>query len=163
MWAQEYPKLSLHRLFTENEIQSFLQRFHFQRIAVRLLIAHCVALYNPLPFDNMIGVFSIKTPIQKIIYEAVDMAYEICNNTYGMAPLVIVKPAAAEQDVFFIPSHLQHIIFELVKNAMRAVIEAHEQRNSIKSSNLENSTGEGRLKPILISWRYDSEVIINLM
>ena len=157
MWAKEYPKLSLHQLFTESEIQLFLQRFHFQRIAVRLLIAHCVALYKPLPLDNMVGVFCTRTPILQIVNEAVDMAYEICNSTYGMAPLVIVTPPPKEQDVFFIPSHLQHIVFELVKNAMRAVIEA-ERSGGTKTSDLDNTNTDGHLKPIKISWSYDASV-----
>ena len=154
MWAKEYPKLSLHRLFTESEVQLFLQRFHFQRIAVRLLIGHCMALYKPLPLENMVGVFCTKTPIHQIINEAVDMAYEICNRTYGMAPLVIVKPPLKEQDVFFIPSHLQHIIFELTKNAMRAVIEAEGNKF------LDNTVSkDGNLKPIIITWHYDASVL----
>jgi hypothetical protein len=54
--AQEVNKRIFEPHMDQAQVQAFLTRFHHQRIAVRLLIGHCVALSRPLPLDNMIGI-----------------------------------------------------------------------------------------------------------
>lgn len=66
----------------------FNLRFHHQRLAVRLLIGHCVALSRPLPMGHMIGIFCLDTPIEDIVIEALTLAEELCLVTYDCVPPV---------------------------------------------------------------------------
>jgi pyruvate dehydrogenase kinase 2/3/4 len=149
--AQEVQKQRFSKM-DEVELQKFLTRFHWQRIAVRLLIGHCVALSKPLPLDNMIGIFCTKTPIEEIVIEAINLAEEMCILTYGCVPPVELSCTPNKNDLLYIPSHLQHIIFELMKNAMRAVIEKEQERvgtdGIVKTANL---------PPIVVHWDNSAE------
>jgi pyruvate dehydrogenase kinase 2/3/4 len=62
-------------------------------------------------------------PMQ-IIRHAVEDATVVCARELAFTPSVRVR--GDEDATFaFLPSHLHHIIFELVKNSMRAVVERH--------------------------------------
>lgn len=128
-------------------VQNFLTRFHWQRIAVRLLIGHCVALSRPLPLDNMVGIFCTKTPIEEIVLEACTLAEEMCILTYGCVPPIELSCTPNKNDLLYIPSHLQHIIFELMKNAMRSVIEREQVR--VGTDGIVNTAN---LPPIVVHW-----------
>ncbi|KAJ3371302.1 hypothetical protein HDU91_005436 [Kappamyces sp. JEL0680] len=130
--------------------------FHHQRIAVRLLIGHCVALYRPLPLDNMIGIFCTKTPIEDIVLESLQLAEEMCLITYGCVPPVELScTPTSTGNLLYIPSHLQHIMFELLKNAMRAVIEKEQHR--IGTDGVINTS---HLPPIVVHWDLNHEKIL---
>ncbi|KAJ3269775.1 [Pyruvate dehydrogenase (acetyl-transferring)] kinase isozyme 3, mitochondrial [Terramyces sp. JEL0728] len=152
--AQEENRALLDKLLTKDELQQFLTKFHIQRIAVRLLIGHCVALSRPLPMDNMIGIFCTKTPIEDIVTESVQLAEDLCMITYGCAPPIELSctPESKNFDLLYIPSHLQHILFELLKNAMRAVIE----RELLKVGEY-GVVNTSKLPPIIVHWRTTPE------
>ncbi|KAI8920663.1 hypothetical protein BC831DRAFT_477849 [Entophlyctis helioformis] len=151
------------------QVQDFLSRFHRNRIGVRLLIGHHRALQVPLPLDNMVGILCTKTNIDEIASEAINEASDVCESTYGVAPDVYIMPpepvsdaartsASASKTVngvsigsghdgfVYVPSHLQHILFELLKNAMRAVIEATEAK--LGRGNADRSS----MPPVVIAW-----------
>jgi hypothetical protein len=88
------------------DIQKFLTGFHRQRIAVRLLIGHCVALTRPLHMENMIGIFCTKTPIEQIVIEAVTMAEDLCMITYGVVPIVEISCTDSKNNLLYIPRYL---------------------------------------------------------
>ena len=157
--AKEISKLEKEMALDPQVVQGFLSKFHHQRIAVRLLIGHCVALSRPLPLDNMIGIFCTKTPVEEIVLESVALAEEMSILTYGCCPPVELSctPSSATIDLLYIPSHLQHIIFELVKNSMRAVIEKEQER--VGSDGIVNTAS---LPPIIIHWDINEKVWMNL-
>jgi pyruvate dehydrogenase kinase 2/3/4 len=147
LWAQEYSKMALDPHLTQDAIQTWLTKFHWQRIAVRILIGHCVGLSNPMPLPNSIGIFCTKVPVKMIVQEAIEMASEVCLMTYGCVPPVKIVPGT-EKELFYIPSHLQHIVFELVKNAMRAVIDKKHINN------------DKDLEEIEVKWTHEKDVSI---
>lgn len=65
-------------------------------------------------------------PVQ-VIQGAVDDAAFMCHRTFGEAPDVGIYTRDEDFGFPYIPSHLHHIIFELMKNSMRAVIEQHSE------------------------------------
>jgi hypothetical protein len=56
-------------------------------------------------------------------------AARICDRCYGWAPEVELIGQNEAANVNFVPTHLHHIVFELVKNSMRAVLEHHGVKN----------------------------------
>lgn len=87
--------------------------------------------------------------------ESVALAEEVCVITYGCAPPVELSctPSSLNVDLLYIPSHLQHIIFELVKNSMRAVIEKEQQRIGV-----DGIVNTASLPPIIVHWDANENV-----
>ena len=59
---------------------------------------------------------------------------QVCTETYGAAPDVIIhRGDVADITMPYVDSHLDYMLFELMKNAMRAVVESSRQRRSQNS------------------------------
>jgi hypothetical protein len=74
-----------------------------------------------------------------------DDARFMCNRTFGESPDVILH--GQESFTFpYVPSHLHHCLFELIKNSMRAVVELHGKEKTmppIKIVSWGSSVGTG--------------------
>ncbi|KAJ3088654.1 hypothetical protein HK102_008255 [Quaeritorhiza haematococci] len=110
-------------------IQSFLDRFYMSRIGIRMLIGQHVAQYkgstNPtsVPKDY-VGIICTRTSLRKIAEEAADNAKFICQDYYGLWSAPEVRLMGKDDVEFsYVPSHLHHMLFELLKNSLRAVVE----------------------------------------
>lgn len=112
--------------FAEQRIQSFLDRFFMSRIGIRMLIGQQLALMEGKFAPNYVGIICTNTSIKQTIQHAVTLASEICEDTYGLyeGPKVIIE-CDPELRFMYIPAHLSHMIFELVKNSLRAVVEKY--------------------------------------
>ncbi|KAJ3134308.1 hypothetical protein HDU90_005174 [Geranomyces variabilis] len=111
------------------EVQAFLNRFHANRVGVRILIGHHLALSNPQSrrFPNHIGIVCTQTDTIAVAQEAAEDAAEICEQNFGgVAPTVniVVNDSGSHSscELVYIPSHMHHILFELLKNSMRATM-----------------------------------------
>ena len=114
--------------FKDRSIQKFLDRFYMSRIGIRMLIGQHVTMISKPPRDNYVGIICTKTSISEIAVEAIDNARYMAEDYYGLfkAPTVdIILPKQVE--LSYVPSHLHHMLFELVKNSLRATIETHEE------------------------------------
>ena len=81
-----------------------------------------MALHSPQ--ENYVGLICTKTNPTKVVLAASEDAAYICNRELGEAPDVAVY--GPENFTFsYIPSYLRHMLFELLKNSMRAVVEVH--------------------------------------
>ncbi|XP_065053487.1 probable [pyruvate dehydrogenase (acetyl-transferring)] kinase, mitochondrial isoform X2 [Rhopilema esculentum] len=118
-------------------IQYFLDRFYMNRISVRLLMTQHLALFDEnisSSKSKFIGVFDPNCNVSTVVQDAADNARLLCDQFYYASPDITVKEHNAVErgepiNVAYVPSHLYHMIFELVKNAMRAVIEYHGADN----------------------------------
>ena len=108
-------------------LQDFLNRFHSSRIGIRLLISQHLAIHHPVP--GYVGTVATSISPVGVIRDAIEDARRICDREYGHAPEVDLIECVPLSNVNFVPSHLHHIIFELIKNSMRAVLEFHGVRN----------------------------------
>lgn len=108
----------------DQEIQSFLDRFFMSRIGIRMLIGQQLALMEGNFDKHFVGIICTKTNIKDTIQHASILAQQICENWYGMyeAPKVIIE-CDDQLKYMYIPAHLTHMIFEVVKNSLRAVVE----------------------------------------
>ncbi|KAJ3292500.1 alpha-ketoacid dehydrogenase kinase [Rhizoclosmatium globosum] len=123
------------------DLQSFLDRFYMSRIGIRMLIGQHVALTKAsmaaanAPTDY-VGIICTKTSIRDVVEQAAENAQMVLQDSFGVftppeIKLVIAGSSkrmdAAVDDIEFmyVPSHLHHMLFELFKNSLRAVVETH--------------------------------------
>lgn len=108
----------------DTDVQAFLDRFYMSRIGIRMLIGQHSALYRLPSRKDYVGVICTNTNIQEIALDAVANARFICEEYYGLfkAPEVQMF-CPGEIEFMYVPSHLNHMLFELLKNSLRAVVE----------------------------------------
>ncbi|KAJ0093747.1 hypothetical protein Patl1_24742 [Pistacia atlantica] len=95
-----------------DEIHQFLDRFYMSRIGIRMLIGQHVELHNPNPPPHCVGYINTKMSPMKVARNASEDARFICLREY-------------------VPSHLHLMVFELVKNSLRAVQERHMDSDKV--------------------------------
>jgi len=105
------------------EIHQFLDGFYMSRIGIRMLIGQHLALKTQK--KGYIGLIDLKLNATQLAAYAIEDARNICMRRYGSAPEVEVY--ADENFTFaYVPEHLHHMLFELVKNSLRAVQDRFE-------------------------------------
>lgn len=116
----------------EHRIHYFLDRFYMSRIGIRMLINQHTLLFIGDQGGNKrhIGCIDPACNVQSVVRDAYENARFLCDQYYLAAPeLEVIEHNCQEPDtpiqIVYVPSHLYHILFELFKNAMRAVVEHH--------------------------------------
>lgn len=114
----------------DNNIQAFLDRFYMSRIGIRMLIGQHIALTDQRSQNdpNYVGIICTKTNVKELAQEAIENARFVCEDHYGLfdAPKVrLVCPN--DLNFMYVPGHLSHMLFETLKNSLRAVVERHGQ------------------------------------
>ncbi|KAG1674372.1 [Pyruvate dehydrogenase (acetyl-transferring)] kinase, mitochondrial [Nymphon striatum] len=117
---------------TEYSIQYFLDRFYMSRISIRMLInQHTILFGNDLNgHKRHIGTIDPLCRVSSVVEDAYENAKFLCDQYYLASPeLLISENNFQEQNLpiqfTYVPSHLYHMLFELLKNALRAVVEFH--------------------------------------
>lgn len=126
----------------ENSIQYFLDRFYMSRISIRMLINQHTLLFGEQMgarqtsvngIDNggrHIGSIDPACDVAAVVRDAYENARFLCDRYYLASPeLRLLQngvPSERPMPIVYVPSHLYHMLFELFKNAMRAVMESHE-------------------------------------
>jgi len=115
-------------------VQYFLDRFYMNRIGIRLLMTQHLALFekdlSKSSKSRFIGVFEPDCVPKTVVMDAVENAGLLCDQFYFDSPGVTIKEhnsveAGKEIIQAYVPSHLYFMLFELIKNAMRATVETH--------------------------------------
>ncbi|KAH9514362.1 [Pyruvate dehydrogenase (acetyl-transferring)] kinase isozyme 3, mitochondrial, partial [Bulinus truncatus] len=125
---------------SENRIQYFLDRFYMSRISIRMLINQHTLLFGKREKNNdprHIGCIDPNCNVLAVVQDAFENAKFLCEQYYLAAPDFLVEThnnsvSESETDpiqIAYVPSHLYHMLFELFKNAMRAVTEYHSSDN----------------------------------
>ncbi len=85
-----------------------------------------VALNNQSPHQDYVGIICTKANVHDIVQEAIENARFVCEEHYAMfkgPPVQLICPHDLEFP--YVPGHLSHICFELLKNSLRAVVERY--------------------------------------
>jgi pyruvate dehydrogenase kinase 2/3/4 len=94
------------------------------RIGIRILIGQHIELTNGEIKPDYVGIICTKTRIKETAQDAIDNARFICEDFYGLFKAPEVKLYCADNlEFMYLPSHLHHMLFELLKNSLRAVVE----------------------------------------
>ncbi|TVU37619.1 hypothetical protein EJB05_10944 [Eragrostis curvula] len=107
-----------------DEINQFLDRFYMSRIGIRMLIGQHVALHDPDPEPGVIGLINTRLSPVQIARIACEDARSICLREYGSAPDINIY-GDPNFTFPYVASHLHLMLFELVKNSLRAVQERY--------------------------------------
>ncbi|KAI3874131.1 hypothetical protein MKX03_001779 [Papaver bracteatum] len=105
-----------------DEIHQFLDRFYMSRIGIRMLIGQHVALHDPNPAPDCVGYIHTKMSPMEVARNASEDARCICMREYGSAPNIDIY-GDPNFTFPYVPTHLHLMVFELVKNSLRAVQE----------------------------------------
>lgn len=106
------------------DMQSWLDRFYLSRIGIRFLIGQHVALNTQQAHEDYVGIIHTEANVHDIVLEAIENARFVCEEHYAMykgPPVHLICPK--NLNFAYVPGHLSHICFELLKNSLRAVVE----------------------------------------
>ncbi|KAL9710458.1 [Pyruvate dehydrogenase (acetyl-transferring)] kinase isozyme 2 [Leucoagaricus gongylophorus] len=107
-----------------HNIQAWLDRFYMSRIGIRFLIGQHVALNTQQAHEDYVGIICTKANVHDIVQEAIENARFVCEEHYAMFKGPPVQLICPKNLTFpYVPGHLSHIVFELLKNSLRAVVE----------------------------------------
>eukprot|EP01136_Pigoraptor_vietnamica_P044353 Opistho-1_new@20993 len=125
-------KQTLGTTAIDPSVQYFLDRFYMSRIGIRMLIGQHVEVFGEgegTKSPSAIGVIDEKCDVKAVVEDAAQNARFLCEQYYFHSPEVeIFTPRGKDCpiDPFpYVPGHLYHILFEIFKNSMRAVVEHH--------------------------------------
>ncbi|XP_042515454.1 pyruvate dehydrogenase (acetyl-transferring) kinase, mitochondrial-like [Macadamia integrifolia] len=122
--VQQLKKDLNPKVVTEDldEIHQFLDRFYMSRIGIRMLIGQHVVLHDPNPQPDRVGYIHTKMSPLEVARSASEDARSICLREYGSAPEINIY-GDPNFTFMYVPTHLHLMVFELVKNSLRAVQE----------------------------------------
>nr|CAG4638513.1 EOG090X07QN [Cyclestheria hislopi] len=118
----------------EHRIHYFLDRFYMSRIGIRMLINQHTLLFggqlNNARHSRHIGCIDPNCDVQSVVRDAFENAKFLCDQYYLASPDLTVTEYNSKEpnspiQMVYVPSHLYHILFEIFKNSMRAVVEHH--------------------------------------
>jgi signal transduction histidine kinase len=104
------------------QLDSFLEAMLSSRISRRVIAEHHINLNNSRP--GYIGIICTDLSLADSIDFAAGRSKQVCIETYGVAPEIIIS-GNVELKLPYIPAHLDYMLYELLKNASRAVVERH--------------------------------------
>ncbi|KAG8042292.1 hypothetical protein G9C98_004926 [Cotesia typhae] len=110
----------------ENNIQYFLDRFFMSRVSIRMLInQHTLLFGGVLNGDNRhVGCIDPSCDVVSVIRDAYENARFLCDQYY-----LANFENGNQIRIVYVPSHLYHMLFELFKNSMRAIMEYYDGRS----------------------------------
>lgn len=121
------------------DIHRFLDAFYMSRIGIRMLMSQHIALHEPE--SGWVGCICEASSPAEIALAAVDTARHMCIRQYGDVPEIELH-GHTDISMPFVPSHLHHMLFEVIKNSMRAVVEFHGVDNAMPSIRIVIADGE---------------------
>ncbi|CAN0386537.1 unnamed protein product, partial [Discosporangium mesarthrocarpum] len=108
------------------DVENAITRFFNGRIGIRFLMEHHLSTLSEVscPRPGWSGIIKSEVSPVRAAEEAAKVAREACFTHLGAAPEVIVR--GQESKTFtYVPSHLDVMLAELLKNSCRAVVERH--------------------------------------
>jgi len=129
----------------DKRVQYFLDRFYMNRISIRMLLnQHLILFGNMENPSKHIGCIDPNCDILSVAEDAYENARFLCDQYYSTdspkcdfichnAYEGLQKSSEHVESIrmIYVPSHLYHMLFELFKNSLRAVVEFHKESPSI--------------------------------
>ncbi|KAF6228696.1 hypothetical protein HO173_011715 [Letharia columbiana] len=136
--------LECRKYISPGDVTRFLDEHLRARIGTRLIAEQHIALHlssQPHCTHNdqhaqdgsstSIGVIDTALRPAEIIRQCESFVSEICELKYGVRPTVIIN-GQPDTRLAHVPTHLEYILTELLKNAFRATVESGKERDPIE-------------------------------
>lgn len=110
-------------------VQYCLDRLYLHRISLNMLTNQHLMVYGHVnTVENQVGVIHPKTDVETVVSHAYNNAAGLCRRCYNTAPTLNIKShnvTSPEErvSVVHIPSHIYHMTFEVMKNALQATVD----------------------------------------
>ncbi|KAH9425657.1 hypothetical protein DERP_004873 [Dermatophagoides pteronyssinus] len=131
MLAEGFRECRKH-IQNEDMIRQFLDRTLTSRLGIRMLAEHHLALHDNNERPDYVGIINVRMKPKEVIDYWVDYVSKLSERHYGRAPPVKIN-GHVNACFPYIRTPLDYILPELLKNAVRATLEAHA---SVPDSNL---------------------------
>lgn len=106
------------------QLDHFLDAMLRSRISRRVMAEQHLHIANARP--GYIGSIATALDVPDAVQFAGQRAVQVCSETYGLAPEVVVSGDMSAR-LPYLTSHLDYMVYELLKNSMRAVVERHRK------------------------------------
>lgn len=103
-----------------SDVDIVLSNFHTARLGVRFLMQQHVTVHDSPP--GFRGMLQTALCIETVAKKAATDAMNLCMQHMGTAPEVEID-CQTDRLITHVPSHVHYILLELLKNAMRAVVD----------------------------------------
>ncbi|OSX69401.1 hypothetical protein BU14_1549s0002 [Porphyra umbilicalis] len=103
-------------------VTSFLDRFYSSRIGIRVLISHQLAMAAPKP--GFAGIINTSCQPAVVAADAAEAVRQIAYHNLGEAPDIDIL-GNTDLSLPYLDGHMFLIMFELLKNSVRATVESH--------------------------------------
>ncbi|KAL8822156.1 MAG: hypothetical protein Q9191_007101 [Dirinaria sp. TL-2023a] len=136
--------LECRKYISPAEVTQFLDDHLRARIGTRLIAEQHIALHlssqphskgKPELIQNAspthVGVIDTALRPAEVVRHCETFVSEICELKYGVRPTVIVN-GQPTTELAHVPTHLEYILTELLKNAFRATVERGQERDPIE-------------------------------
>lgn len=129
--------LESRKYISPSAVTSFLDTHLRLRIGTRLIAENHIFLHHesqpagPVLESSFIGVVDTKLKPAATIRSCESFVADICELQYGVRPTVVIN-GEPETTIGYIPTHLEYIMTELLKNAFRATVEQGHEREPIE-------------------------------
>lgn len=135
--------LECRKYINPQDVTRFLDEHLRARIGTRLIAEQHIALHlSSQPHNgnvgslhehptSHIGVIDTALKPSEIIRHCESFVSEICELKYGVRPSVVIN-GQPDTRLAHVPTHLEYIITELLKNAFRATVESGKEREPIE-------------------------------
>lgn len=140
----ELKKSGFENLESLNKLHVSLDKFYTARTNVRMLVQQHIEMFGQEKRDNssMIGMIDPHCKpalvahdaaldakvffLSLFVFDLMKFWQGVCESTFGIAPKVEIVLPTGNAELSYIPAHLYYILFELLKNSMRATVETHK-------------------------------------
>ena len=150
--------LESRRYVSTEKVTAFLDAHLRARIGTRLVAEQHIALHlasqasspslsspsssSSSPPDTYIGVIDTSLRPAAIIHDCVSFVGELCELKYGVRPSVVIT-GGEDATIVHVPTHLEYVLTELLKNAFRATVENGRERESVEVMIAAGGHGQG--------------------
>jgi len=107
-------------------LDDFFDTMLRSRISRRVMAEQHLSLSAHRP--GYVGIVAADLPVAEAVGLAAQMATQMCVETFGVSP-EFEMCGDVRASLSYIPAHLDYMLFELFKNAARAVVETHRARS----------------------------------